>query len=72
MGFHLQESAEHHEHHDDEETEGKERVLRSPKRKEHDFDGSSNVPLSQFIDIVTRVHLQEECVIISERSEHPK
>ena len=48
-GFHLQESAKHHEDHDHKESEGKKRVLRSPEGEEHDFDGSSKIPLSHFV-----------------------
>ena len=36
------------------------------------FGGPSKIPLSHFIGKVPKVHLQEVCVFISERSEHPK
>jgi len=42
-------SAEHHEDHDDEEVEGKRRVLRPPGGEEYDRNGSPKISLSHSV-----------------------
>jgi hypothetical protein len=65
-GFNLQESAEHDKHHHDKETEGKERVLRSSERQEHDFDCPKISLLSPPVLKIAGVNLQKNGIIVSE------